>query len=406
MKRSTGNTRERAAGTNRLDRAGVRVDSVARGSVAERAGIVAGDRILFVAGETVGDLLDLHFLTSRRRFRLRWATAQGEEKESVIRTGGDPLGVLPEPVHLLLRPPAAEGDAQEPLRQGRGRPAILFARTICDILRHFRRGDPEDSALPPVPPVRLHPHDRPRSAQADARQSPRGRRHGSHAPVRFRRHHSPRPDRRVPGDQRRGGACAVAQRAFRDSARAIHRRRGAGGAYLPPAWASSLASGHPRRGEGDACHARAAAPPPGGPGGGTLRRGRRRILPDGGGTNPRAPRVRIVRADRQRGGIAAELSGRLARALPAEEVEEVGCGGHGGQRPLSPLLRFRFLEGILPKGGGAVRPPAGYESSHGEKRDGDGASRGGGYPVRLEREKGFEDLYPLRVSPGRGRPLP
>src|SRR3989337_2510791 len=100
MKRSTGNTRERAAGTNRQDRAGVRVDSVARGSVAERAGIVAGDRILFVAGEPVGDLLDLHFLTSRRRFRLRWATAQAEEKESVIRTGGDPVGVLPEPVRV------------------------------------------------------------------------------------------------------------------------------------------------------------------------------------------------------------------------------------------------------------------------------------------------------------------
>src|SRR3990172_767441 len=100
MKRSTGNTRERAAGTNRQDRAGVRVDSVARGSVAERAGIVAGDRILFVAGEPVGDLLDLHFLTSRRRFPLRWATARGEEKESVIRTGGDPLGVFPEPVRV------------------------------------------------------------------------------------------------------------------------------------------------------------------------------------------------------------------------------------------------------------------------------------------------------------------
>ena len=100
MKRSTGNTRERDAGTNRQDGAGVRVDSVARGSVAERAGIVAGDRILFVAGEPVGDLLDLHFLTSRRRFPLRWATARGEEKESVIRTGGDPLGVFPEPVRV------------------------------------------------------------------------------------------------------------------------------------------------------------------------------------------------------------------------------------------------------------------------------------------------------------------
>src|SRR4030067_926846 len=140
----------------------------------------------------------------------------------------------------------------------------------------------------------------------------------------------------------------VAPRVLHDSPRAIPRPRGAGGAYLPPAWASPLARGHPRRGEGDACHARAAAPPPGGPGGGTLRRGRRRILPDGGGTNPRAPRVRIVRADRQRGGIAAELFGRLARALPAEEVEEGGCGGNAGQRRASHRLRFRFLGGSLP----------------------------------------------------------
>src|SRR4030067_1363547 len=97
MKRSTGKTRGAAAGTNRQDRAGVRVDSVARGSVAERAGIVAGDRILFVAGEPVGDLLDLHFLTSRRRFPLRWATARGEEKEPGERAGTSPLRVTPAP---------------------------------------------------------------------------------------------------------------------------------------------------------------------------------------------------------------------------------------------------------------------------------------------------------------------
>jgi len=38
------------------------VESVAKGSAAERAGITAGDRILSVAGEPVFDLLDLHFL--------------------------------------------------------------------------------------------------------------------------------------------------------------------------------------------------------------------------------------------------------------------------------------------------------------------------------------------------------
>ncbi|MBK5094423.1 MAG: PDZ domain-containing protein, partial [Deltaproteobacteria bacterium] len=80
MKRSTGNTLEHAAAPNRQESAGVRVESVARGSVAERAGINAGDRILSVAGEDVFDLLDLHYLTSRRRFLLQWETKRGEER--------------------------------------------------------------------------------------------------------------------------------------------------------------------------------------------------------------------------------------------------------------------------------------------------------------------------------------
>ena len=67
MKRSTGNTLGRTAGADRQDGAGVRVDSVARASVAERMGISAGDRILAVSGEPVFDLLDLHFLSSRAR---------------------------------------------------------------------------------------------------------------------------------------------------------------------------------------------------------------------------------------------------------------------------------------------------------------------------------------------------
>lgn len=79
---------------------GVRVDAVAPGSPAARAGIAAGDRILSVSGEAVGDLIDLHFLTGRRRYRIRWATPRGTEGEASIRPGGDPLGVFPEPVRV------------------------------------------------------------------------------------------------------------------------------------------------------------------------------------------------------------------------------------------------------------------------------------------------------------------
>ncbi|HBX43681.1 MAG TPA: hypothetical protein DEH27_07810, partial [Deltaproteobacteria bacterium] len=50
-----------ASGARRLNRPGVLVESVARDSVAERAGISAGDAILSVEGEPVFDLLDLHF---------------------------------------------------------------------------------------------------------------------------------------------------------------------------------------------------------------------------------------------------------------------------------------------------------------------------------------------------------
>ena len=79
---------------------GVRVESVARASIAEEAGLAAGDRILSVSGKTISDLLDLHFLTSRNRFLLRWATPEGEERERTIRTAGKPLGVFPEPVRV------------------------------------------------------------------------------------------------------------------------------------------------------------------------------------------------------------------------------------------------------------------------------------------------------------------
>lgn len=81
-------------------RPGVRVDAVAEGSPAARAGIAAGDRILSVSGEPVRDLLDLHFLTGGRAFRLRWASASGAVREAQLRPGGVPLGITPEPVRV------------------------------------------------------------------------------------------------------------------------------------------------------------------------------------------------------------------------------------------------------------------------------------------------------------------
>jgi len=79
---------------------GVRVASVTPGSPAMRAGIVSGDRVLSVSGEPVEDLLDLHFLTSRARFRVRWADSRGGTREKEFRPEGAGLGIHPEPIRV------------------------------------------------------------------------------------------------------------------------------------------------------------------------------------------------------------------------------------------------------------------------------------------------------------------
>jgi putative radical SAM enzyme (TIGR03279 family) len=79
---------------------GVRVDSVGAGTLAGRAGIAPGDRIVSVSGTPVEDLLDLHFLTSRSRFTVRWRNAAGEERERPFRAGETPLGIHPEPIRV------------------------------------------------------------------------------------------------------------------------------------------------------------------------------------------------------------------------------------------------------------------------------------------------------------------
>lgn len=87
-------------GAERLSCSGVGVESVAAGGPAERSGIRRGDRILSVSGRPVEDLLDLHFLTSRSRFTLRWRDGSGTERERAFRTGGESPGIFPEPIRV------------------------------------------------------------------------------------------------------------------------------------------------------------------------------------------------------------------------------------------------------------------------------------------------------------------
>ena len=79
---------------------GVGVEAVAPGSPADRAGIVAGDRILSVSGHPVEDLLDLHFLTSRSRFTLAWRDASGTARKKEFRLRGETPGIFPEPIRV------------------------------------------------------------------------------------------------------------------------------------------------------------------------------------------------------------------------------------------------------------------------------------------------------------------
>jgi putative radical SAM enzyme (TIGR03279 family) len=83
-----------------LAAAGVGVESVGAGSPASLAGIRPVDRVLSVSGQPVEDLLDLHFLTARARFPLRWRDATGAVRERNFRLAGAPLGLFPEPIRV------------------------------------------------------------------------------------------------------------------------------------------------------------------------------------------------------------------------------------------------------------------------------------------------------------------
>lgn len=81
-------------------RTGVRIEAVLPDSPAREIGFRAGDRVLSVSGTAVEDLLDLHYLTSRQRFRIRWVDGSGAVRERGVAPGGRPLGLVPEPVRV------------------------------------------------------------------------------------------------------------------------------------------------------------------------------------------------------------------------------------------------------------------------------------------------------------------
>ena len=242
-------------------RSGVGVEAVTPGSPADRAGIVAGDRILSVSGRPVEDLLDLHFLTSRSRFTLAWRDASGAARKKEFRLRGETPGIFPEPIRV---------------RRCRNRCIFCFVhqlpkglrRTLYvkdeDVRLSFLHGQyvtfsdlsEEEAAkivryrLSPLY-VSIHTTD-PAAAPAYAGEPAGGRRDARDAAADPRRDHPSRPDRRLPRRQRRRGARPNRPGALRPSSRASHGGGGPGGAHLPSGRTAAAAPGHARPGAGDA----------------------------------------------------------------------------------------------------------------------------------------------------------
>ncbi|MBD3237418.1 MAG: DUF512 domain-containing protein [Candidatus Eisenbacteria bacterium] len=76
----------------------MKVAAVAAGSLAERAGVRAGDRIVRIGDRPVRDSLDFAFLSAESELALELRHADGSrERVFVERPGGAPLGITPEP---------------------------------------------------------------------------------------------------------------------------------------------------------------------------------------------------------------------------------------------------------------------------------------------------------------------
>lgn len=78
----------------------VRVHGVVKGSFAWKEGIEEGDSVLEVNGIPVEDLLDLNYLTASPPSEIRIIKKDGKRKRVLYTGGGDPLGIIPEPVKV------------------------------------------------------------------------------------------------------------------------------------------------------------------------------------------------------------------------------------------------------------------------------------------------------------------
>lgn len=78
----------------------VRIEGVIKDSVAAKQGIRRDDLVVEVDGKKTEDLIDLHFLTSKPRCRVRVRSQEGRVFTFTYREKAGPLGIIPEPIKV------------------------------------------------------------------------------------------------------------------------------------------------------------------------------------------------------------------------------------------------------------------------------------------------------------------
>src|SRR5581483_3968964 len=318
-------------------------------------------------------------------------------------------------VRLLLHPPAAPRHAEEPVRQGRRLPALLPARQLHHADRPPRRRGRPDRRPAPLAALRLRPRHRPRAPPRPPRaaEDAPGRPHGAPPPAGRGGDPHPRPDRPLPGVERRRPPRAHGPRAGRPPSRGGDDRGGAGRPDPPPGRAPGAALGDSRGGTGDrrrrprlAGGAPAADRPP------DRLRGRRAV-PAGRRAAPPGGRLRGVRGGGGRHRSRPPVRGGVrARAPPAPGAAAPRPGGDGrDRRAVRPRAAPAARRGRAR--GPAGRRPRGPERllrsrDHGRRPpDRAGRRRGAGRPRRRRPRpgpRGGAPRGPRRLPRRRGAP--
>ena len=333
-----------------------RVTIVAPASPAARAGLQAGDELLSLNGRAAARRDRVPAAGRRRSTSTWWFAGTGPTVPVGVRQGRRraarargllgrlrPGADLRQPLRLLLHLPAAQGDAPEPVPEGRRLPALLPLRQLHHphpVHRARRRAGPHRA---PRAPVRLHPRHRPRGAGRHAAQ-PEGRHQPALAPsAARRRHRGPRPGGGLPRGERRRGARRHHGRHPRRVPRAGHRRRGAARAEPTTPTSPSMRPHTVAEAAGGLRHRRplagglrlGARTPPG------LRR--RRVLPAGrpglpAGRRPTTGSPSTRTASAWSGPSSGPSAGdRRRRRRGAPRVLRLGRRGAGRGLPGAPL---------------------------------------------------------------------